>query len=262
MSDAIILLKLEHGNIAHVLDLADDELQRVAGGAPVDASLLLLIQEYLAGYPEACHHPKEDLAYRKLQQRAPERAAELVDLEREHDRLGQATRRLGDGLRKAVDEDDFPGDALRQELRKFVDLYRDHMTREEREFFPAVLETLTRDDLAEIDFALFDSRDHLFDRAAEARFGRLREAIERRAESEEGARPPEGILGRLPELRSIERFNRAMDKRGFRLVAYHTGGYALERDGRWLLDVPECSEARAAWCAAFYVAGLGARDEP
>ncbi|MGI9592368.1 MAG: hemerythrin domain-containing protein [Myxococcota bacterium] len=263
MSDALILLRLEHGNLAQVLDLADDELRRLAAGGPADASLLVLIHEYLEGYPIECHHPKEDLAYRKLQERDPERAAALLDLETEHAQLGQATQRIGERLRKALDEGDLPGGELREELRKFVSLYRNHMVREEREFFPAVLDGLTRDDLAEIDFSLFDARDHLFDRSAEARFGRLREAIDRRvsarrAESEAAAWSSPDVLGALPELRSVDRFNAVLGGRGFQLVAYRTGGYALERDGRWLLDIPECSETHAAWCATFFVAGIEA----
>lgn len=261
MSDTVILLRLEHGNIARVLDLADDELRRVDAGGPIDASLLLLIHEYLEGYPDACHHPKEDLAWRKLCERAPERAAGLLDLEAEHEQLGRATRRLGERLRAALDGDDFPDDALRGELHRFVGLYRGHMEREERDFFPAVLDALTADDLAEIDFSLFEAGDPLFDRSAEARFGRLREAIDRRAQTARAApaaagQPPPDVLGSLPELVGVERFNRVLGGRGFRLSAYRSGGYALERDGRWLLDIPECSPARAAWCAAFFVAGL------
>jgi len=264
MSDAIILLRLEHGNIASVLDLAEDELRRVEDGAPSDAALLLLIQEYLEGYPNDCHHPKEDLAYRKLRERAPERAAGLLDLEGEHERLGDATRRLGDRLRKRVEGGDAPDRELHEELEKFVRLYRGHMAREEDDFFPAILETLTRDDLAEIDFSLFDSPDHLFDRASEARFGRLREAIDRRvnesrADPQAASWPANDVLGRLPELRSVEAFNRVMGGHGFQLAAYRTGGFALERAGRWVLDIPDCSEARAAWCAAFFVAGQRAR---
>lgn len=265
MSDAIILLRLEHGNIAQVLDLADDELRRLGGGGPADASLLLLIHEYLEGYPDECHHPKEDLAYRKLRERAPEQASALLDLEAEHAQLGQATRHLGERLRKAVDESDFPGEELREELRRFVSLYRSHMVREERDFFPAVLDALTRDDLAEIDFSLFDARDHLLDRSAEARFGRLREAIDRRVsvareDSAAAAWPSPDVLGALPELGSVDRFNLVLGGRGFHLIAYRTGGYALERDGSRLLDIPECSEARAAWCATFFVAGLGTHE--
>ena len=266
MSDALILLRLEHGNIARVLDLADDELRRLEAGGPADASLLLLIHEYLEGYPGECHHPKEDLAYRKLRERDPERAAGLLDLEREHEQLDQATRRIGERLRKELAGSDFPGRELREELGRFVGLYRKHMEREESDFFPSVLDALTRDDLAEIDFSLFDARDPLFDRSTEAHFGRLREAIDRRVSARRGvpeaaAGPASDLLGALPELRSVARFNALLGGRGFQLVAYRTGGYALERDGSWLLDIPECSETRAAWCATFFVAGLEAPEK-
>jgi hemerythrin-like domain-containing protein len=256
MSDAIFMLRLEHENLAGLFDLIEDQIQRFESGASVDDSLLLLAVEYLKGFPEECHHPKEDLVFRMLQQRAPSRAADMPDLEGEHERLAQLTERFAKDIRGALDS---PEGAPVETLRQYIGAYRQHMAAEERHFFPGVLESLTRDDLADLDFQLFDRKDQLFDHAAEARFARLRREIQQRAgdgstkSDDRSGRAPTDEIALLHGLDSIESFNRSMGERDLRLVRYRAGGYALEHDGRWLLDIPDCDEGRAAWCAYFYI---------
>jgi hemerythrin-like domain-containing protein len=256
MSDAIFMLQLEHENLAQSLDLIEDQIRRLASGAPIDGSLLLLAIEYLNDFPEECHHPKEDLVFRMLQRRAPSRVAGLPDLGVEHAQLARSSERFAKDVRGVLDA---PEGAPVEMLQQYIDAYRRHMAAEEKHFFPLALESLTRDDFASLDYQLFDRRDHLFDHAAEARFAHLRREIQQRAgdgPAGSGAgsgRAPTDEIALLRGLDSVESFNRAMLERGLRLVSYRAGGYALEDEGRWLLDIPDCDESRAAWCAYFYV---------
>jgi len=52
----------------------------------------------------------------------------------------------------------------------------------------------------------------------------------------------------------IATFNETMQKMGeaFVLVRSSGGGYTLECAGHAQVDIPECSEPRAAWCAYFF----------
>lgn len=263
MSDAIFMLRLEHRNIARVLSVIEDQLDRADDGAPVDQALLLLAMDYLAGFPDACHHPKEDLIDRKLRQRHPGSVAAGYDLEGSHERLGQRTAELRERARESAERPGGLAEGLSRELRSFVEDYRQHMTLEEEHLFSAALSTLSPDELAEIDFRIFDQIDHLFDANAEARFARLQDAIDRRAR-ETGAsavsRAATQGLGHLAELNGVDAFNRVLGDRGIRLVRYTAGGYALECDGRWLLDIPDCPPPQAAWAAAFYLEGRATRD--
>ena len=261
MSDTLLMLRLEHENISHVLDVLEDQIQRLKSHAPIDVSLLRLSIGYLMGFPEECHHPKEDLVYRALLEREPQRANALPNLGAEHELLATFTERIESETRgEIIDER-----ALADLLREYVDTYRDHIATEEKYFFPAALESLTRDDLAALDFQLFDRKDRLFDKVAEARFAKLRDEITTRAGAEGGdssltaARVPIGEIELLRGLGSIEGFNKLMNRCGFRLSAYRSGGYALKRDGQWLLDIFECDEARAAWCAYYYLKGAESR---
>lgn len=258
MSDAIFMLRLEHENIADVLDLLEDQLQRLEMGAPLDDSLILMALEYLEGFPDECHHPKEDLVFHLLQQRAPERVASFSDLGAAHEQLKESTKVFAKNLRSMLDE---PDPAENVSLRQYVSAYRQHMAAEDQRFLPAALESLTRNDLAQLDFQLFDRKDHLFDHAAEARFAQLRGAIKKRSDSgllasgRTTPAPTRDEIALLRSMKSIDRFNESMQDLGFRLEAYRAGGYGLERDGHWLLDIPDCPESRAAWCGYYFAKG-------
>lgn len=261
MSDAIFMLRLEHGNMARLLGLLEDQLRRLDSGAPIAGELLLLAHDYLAGYPEQCHHPKEDLLYRLLQRRDPVVAGPLGDILAEHQRLTHSTEHLGHELRDAFGLSKKPDGSLAASLREFLGLQRQHMAREEREFFPVALRSLTRDDVAELDDRLFDRRDHLFDHESEARFERLRREIRALAEDPgwrhgSANRSADGDeFALLRQLTNVEQFNRAISARGWRMVACRSGGYSLERDGHWLMDIPDTDEARAAWSAYYFIKG-------
>jgi hemerythrin-like domain-containing protein len=258
MSDAIFMLRLEHENIAHVLDLIEDQVERAESGAPIDESLLLLSVEYLKDFPEECHHPKEDLVFRMLQRHHPRRAADLRDLSADHEQLAQLTERFVMDVRGVLGA---PKGALIESVRRYIGAYRQHMESEEQHFFPAALELLTRENLANLDFQLFDRKDQLFDHAAEARFAQLRREIQQRAgdrslaSGRRNSPPSTDEIALLRGLDCVDSFNRSTQNRGLQLVRHRAGGYALQRDGRWLLDIPDCEESRAAWCAYYYAKG-------
>jgi hemerythrin-like domain-containing protein len=261
MSDAIRLLYLEHRSIARVLDVVESQLGLLERGHEPDEILLQLAVDYFAGYSDECHHPKEDLLFRKLRARAPDAADGLADLLQEHRELRKVSLELSrqvDRLRSGTLEGN---GELCNALRRFLRANRGHMAAEERNFFPAVTRTLTPEDLAEIEFQVLDRPDPLVDQATETRFKRLRDEIDRRAEANVRAaqrtavqwRDESATLLRGPT--DVTRFNAIWSGRGARLVRIATGGYSLERDGAQIVFVPECSEERAVWCALFYLKG-------
>ena len=268
MSDIIFMLRLEHGNTARLLGLLEDQLRRLEKGASVDTDLLQLAYEYLSGYPQKCHHPKENLLFDLLQRRDPLAAETLADLVAEHDFLTQSTQALGQELRDALGRGKGPDERFAASLRAFIDRQREHMAREERDFFPAALHSLEPDDYAELDYRLFDQRDRLFDDQSEAHFERLRSEITAltadptRQHGYATLRAAYDEILLLRQLTNVEELNRVLSAPGFRLVAYRGGGYSLERDGHWLLDIPYCDEGRAVWSAYYFVKGLTQARDP
>ena len=259
MPDTLFLLRLEHGNLSKLLRLIEDQVAAADAGIPMDEELLSLACEYFSDYPDRCHHPKEDLVYRRLSERDPDSRAGLRDLVVEHRRLHQLTESFAEAVRRLREEPQSAQPSSREVIREFTERYRQHMRDEDERFFPLAEERLSKDDWDSLDFATFDRDDPLFDHAAEERFSALRERIDELAEQ---AKAQPSVLDAAKGLRAlsgIESFNESMKLAGqpFRLARFAQGGYGLERHSKLLLYVPECSAERAAWCAYCYLRGLG-----
>lgn len=86
MHKATLIIQDEHRSLAAVLHglryVTRDIVNR---GARPDFRLLASMIAYIEGFPEVCHHPKEDAhLFRLLRARAPEAAPTLDDLQAQH----------------------------------------------------------------------------------------------------------------------------------------------------------------------------------
>jgi len=254
MTNAVLILRLEHKTFDDLLKLVEQQLDE---DGPVDLDLLLSIAEYFADYPDQCHHPVEDLVFRKLHAVDSTRAAPVKGVLQEHKSIAEMTNRFARTLEEAVDDENGRLKELKVVMRTFVDEYRAHMEAEEKEFFALAVDLLRRDDWAEIEFQLFDRNEPLFDQEAQQRFRRLRKNIEMLATRsyERAAFMRESRA--LGQLASIERFNEMMNKAGhaYRLIEHPEGAYGIEHREEVILDIPKCSVTRAIWCAYFFVKG-------
>lgn len=177
MSDVIFLLRLEHRNMSQLLSVVERLLSCSHERVAMDHALMGSILGYCLTYPDECHHPKEDLIYRRLVVRDPAAADAVGDLEAHHAELATLTRAFADALASA--EDDEP--AAQQDLewigRQFLATYREHIAMEEGVFFPRALAALSERDWETIEFDVFDNRDPLFSEPTEVRFRNVRNQI-------------------------------------------------------------------------------------
>ena len=252
MADAILLLRLEHHNMAELLTLMEQQLE---SNAPTDLELLQNIVDYFNDYPEQCHHPVENLIFKKLHQQDANRADVIGELLADHKAIADLTLRVATSLKDYVTTDDGETTQLKEVIQQFINHYRAHMAAEEKTFFPAALETLTKSDWDEIDYDLFDRNDPLFDYKVEAKFRALSEKIKQRAGRTDQYSALIRQTKRLSLLNSIQAFNDMMKKAkdDYRIIKRPDGAYGLERYGEIVIDIPNCSPSRAAWCAYFYV---------
>lgn len=182
MSDTLLMLRLEHGNTAQLLDIIERQLGRLHEAEDIDCELIALVVNYLRSYGDACHHPKEDLIYHALQRRNPEVAQAVGDVAGEHGRLAETTEALARELEAArKSRARATRLKLKTPLADFLAFYRRHMGMEEEHFFPAALRELTAEDWEAIDFDTFDRPDPLFSDAVAKRFEKLREQIDARS---------------------------------------------------------------------------------
>jgi hemerythrin-like domain-containing protein len=171
-------LHKEHADLTRLLDLLDQQLALFAAGKPADYDMIGAILQYCLEYPDAVHHPKEDLIYGVLRSRDPVLAAEVGDLEEEHRDLAELTRSLAELIERALAEEPVGRDQVRDLTRDFIRRYRHHIAREELHVFPAARQVLSDPDWAEIDGKLGDKDDPLFGEVVADYFHALRDDID------------------------------------------------------------------------------------
>jgi hemerythrin-like domain-containing protein len=142
-----------------------------------DYDVLSGIGDYFTGFPDRCHHPKEDLIFRKLRARDPEAAEVVGDLEAEHESIGTLVRHIKEAVQNVLGEVEVSRDAFDAVARHFIKEQRRHLQMEEERFFPLALEILTPEDWAEIDARNTDEDDPVFGADVSAEFAALRNEL-------------------------------------------------------------------------------------
>ena len=162
VAEAIEQLKRDHRKLARLLDLVQSELESMRAGEPPDFDLLHSVMEYALHYPDICHHPKEDVIYRRLVRRDPSTEARVGDLAKEHAHLSELTRKLAAALHNVAQDVEVPRAWLEGLVEDYLSANRRHMAMEEQRFFPLAMTALSDEDWDEIDAAAVTKDDPLF----------------------------------------------------------------------------------------------------
>ena len=171
-------LREDHRNMAIVLDVLADVIKETAAGNDPDFELVDEIMRYMTVYPDAVHHPKEDIVYRQLQRERPDLAEGLDDVPADHHAIAE----LGTALRDDVEAINAGGAVRREKLVKdmtdYVDRLRNHMNWEEGDLFKRIDSMLDSDD-RNVDVAQFEHiKDPIFDLEIETGFQRLMSSLQ------------------------------------------------------------------------------------
>jgi len=162
LTEVIFQLREEHKNIARVLNVLEAEMAVFAQADRPDYDVLVGIADYFTGFPDRCHHPKEDLILKTLQARDPVAAQPIGALEAEHERTAAATRRFQEAVGNILLDAEISRGAVIKLVHTFIEDERRHMSLEEEKFFPTALKVLTAEDWAAIDGRLMHEDDPLF----------------------------------------------------------------------------------------------------
>lgn len=177
MSQVIAQLREDHANIARILDLLAREVIAFKEGRAPDYYLVELILDYILSYPELVHHPKEDLLFERLRSSAPDAAADVGDLKREHAELAALTRRFAAAVANILHDAELPREWFVDVANDYLAFTRRHMQMEEATFYPALLRALSGEDWRQIDAAIQAPADPLFGGNVDGRFRVLYDEI-------------------------------------------------------------------------------------
>jgi hemerythrin-like domain-containing protein len=149
MIEILRKLRAEHDDLAKVLDVLEQEVESYRQRGRLNRDIVDAVLDYCRGYPALCHHPKEDLIYRKLRLAAESAAINTVgDLLAEHEVLAALT----DEFEAAIDNllSDAGADRARfvRVAQAFLEQHRHHMKAEDDELFPLAVQCLSDEDWA------------------------------------------------------------------------------------------------------------------
>ena len=177
MTSVLETLHEEHKNIARLLNAMENQLERLAMARSPDYDLLQCIANYFCDYPDRCHHPKEDVIFRKLQAKHPTAVATIGDLTKEHRDAYARVRRFRDQIQAIFRDEILSRDSVLDAGKSFVDAEREHMRMEEELFFPLAASLLDEEDWSSIAADLRQRQDPLFGEFVEEEFRILRDFL-------------------------------------------------------------------------------------
>ena len=167
----------EHVHFLQLLALLQRELDVFHSAATPDYQLMLDIVAYLREYGDACHHPREDEAFRRMLKYQPDRKLPIARLHQEHRVIAQAGDLLRQLLESALADAVVERAEIEAAAATFLVYYRSHLAREEEDVLPRAAGLLTAQDWEAVRHAAPLARDPLFGPQPGQRFAELRRRI-------------------------------------------------------------------------------------
>ena len=173
-------LRADHRNMVQLLDLLDAETVRLADCGEPDYDLVYDIMTYMTEYPDAVHHPKEDMIYRHIESNFSDVNESLRHIETDHKALGVASHEI----RRDIDAINADGvvdrQSLAQSLRQYSKDLRKHMYWEEKELFELADQMRDDENWKALLKSYDEASDPLFGSNTERRYQKLFNGIQRR----------------------------------------------------------------------------------
>lgn len=160
---SIQIIRDEHAALAAMLRSLILMVERGPGDAPEQYfDVLRAMLFYIDEFPERLHHPKEsELLFPKVAHSAPQIAAVIAQLDKDHQRGEGAVRELQHHLLAWELLGESRRTVFETAARSYVRFYLDHMNLEEREILPAAEQSLTAQEWTELDAAFATNCDPL-----------------------------------------------------------------------------------------------------
>ena len=171
----------EHVNFARLLDFLEGQLDIFHDGSTPHYELMLDVMFYMTHYPDAVHHPKEDLAFARMKEREPQLASIVDELDRQHVDLHAMGRRLVEQLTDIVNGSIASRQSVEMLARDYISTFRLHIKFEERRVLPMAARLLRDCDWKEIDALVQDIDDPLFGTDPEPRYAAVGRHLEQQA---------------------------------------------------------------------------------
>lgn len=178
MSTAIPILQREHANMVKVLAVLDAEIKVFHDLGDLDLDLLFSIIDYIESFPDVVHHPKEEkFIFDVLAGRDSEALPLIAELRAQHESEKGMIAALREGVEALSVDAPMDKSAFVESVTRYTTFVYDHMILEEMQLFPMARESLLASDWEEIDRAIAENRDPMFDDGCARRYHELMRQI-------------------------------------------------------------------------------------
>lgn len=160
--DAVGYWSAEHAQFARLLVIFERQLERFRAGDEPDYELMRDVVQYLRDYADCFHHPREDVAFDILVQRAPEVRDDVQRLQQEHHDLAESGALLLERLRELVSDAMIPRGAIEKAASDYLTHYRSHIDTEENGVMPVARRVMTEGDWKKVLDTSASASDPLF----------------------------------------------------------------------------------------------------
>jgi acetyl esterase/lipase/hemerythrin-like domain-containing protein len=161
----------EHRYVFRLLPLLEAEAAKLKGNRKADYERMEDIMHYMTHFPDRYHHPKEDLIFERMSGLAPDAAAAVSRLRKDHRKMAEQ----GEALLAAIvsqreSPDRVKASKLADDLCYYARALRAHMSLEEAEILEPARRSLKERDWREIDRAIAPIIDPVFGERISARY--------------------------------------------------------------------------------------------
>ncbi len=162
MSKALKRLHTDHINFMKLMKLMKAEVENITTNGELYVSLILDIVDYIQHYPNTIHHPMENVIFEYYLQKYDSDCQPIIQLLEEHNSLSYIPVKIEECMQKIKSGEIQSKDALIEKLEQFISDQIEHINKEEKEVFPLLENSFTKNDWKYIDSKLTASEDPLF----------------------------------------------------------------------------------------------------
>ena len=142
----IVPLKTEHGIIDQMIKLARDETLKIATKDAFNPAFIDTLVDFLRTYADDTHHGKEeDILFRDLRDKdlSPEDRQLMEELMQEHVHARETVGELVAAKDEVLQGDQEALETVVRKLAELIELYPEHIRKEDDVFFPASMTYFT-----------------------------------------------------------------------------------------------------------------------
>jgi hemerythrin-like domain-containing protein len=175
---AVAAWRADHAAFGRLLDLLDREVLAFHTAAQPNYPLMFEILHYLHEYVDGSHHPREDVAFARLAERAPSLELQVARRVQEHRIVAASGERLLALLDAIMNGDELIARTdVERAAATYLVYYRHHLRAEEELVIPQAVALLTQEDWADVASAGTAAVDPLAAEGIDPSYTELRRAL-------------------------------------------------------------------------------------